>query len=141
VFGRLSDVFGRRPTGALALVGGGLSIICFYETSYLMAGFTGIVFFEAGVSVAINALSTEVFPTALRATAKAWVTNAGVIGAMIGLGLVGLLADRVGGHAQVIAGIALVPILFAPLLFLLPETHRQELEVTSGEGASLASVS
>jgi MFS family permease len=128
VFGRLADVVGRRWTGAIALLGGGLSIIVFFRTSYLMAAFTGIVFFEAGASVAINALSTEVFPTALRATAKVWVTNAAVIGAMIGLGLVGLLADRFGGHAVVIAELAILPILFAPLLFVLPETHRRELE-------------
>lgn len=128
VFGRLADVLGRLWTGAVALVGGGLSIIVFYRTPYLMAAFTGIVFFEAGASVAINALSTEVFPTALRATAKVWVTNAAVIGAMIGLGLVGLVADRVGGHALVIAGLAFLPMLFAPLLFVLPETHKRELE-------------
>jgi MFS family permease len=128
VFGRLADVVGRRWTGAVALVGGGLAIIAFYRTPYLMAAFTGIVFFEAGVSVAINALSTEVFPTALRATAKVWVTNAAVIGAMIGLGLVGMLADRVGGHALVIAGLGVLPMLFAPLLFVLPETHKRELE-------------
>ena len=82
----------------------------------------------AGASVALNALSTEVFPTALRATAKVWVTNAAIIGAMFGLGLVGLLADRVGGHALVIAGLAFLPMVLAPLLFVLPETHKRELE-------------
>ena len=76
----------------------------------------------------MSALSTENFPTALRATARAWVTNAGVVGAMLGLGLVGALSDRLGGHAAVVALLGLVPLALAPLVFLVPETLGRELE-------------
>src|SRR5262249_37403331 len=108
--------------------GGGVAIAVFYRTAWLMPGFTALVFFEAGVSIAINALSTEIFPTALRATAKSWVTNAAVFGAMLGLATVGALAERVGGHAVVITALGVIPALLTPLLFLLPETYDRELQ-------------
>jgi MFS family permease len=135
VFGRLADVVGRRITGVLSLSGGGVAIGVFYGTEYLLPGFTALVFFEAGVSIAINALATEIFPTALRATAKSWITNAGVLGAILGLGAVGGLAERAGGHAGVVTTLGALPVVLSPLLFLLPETHGQELEKTSGEAA------
>jgi putative MFS transporter len=135
LFGRLADLAGRRLIGSTALVGGALAVCLYYRSPYLMLAFTALVFFESGVTISINALATEVFPTALRAVAKSWITNAAIIGSMVGLGLVGLLAGRVGGHEKVIAGLGVVPALLAPLLFLLPETRRQELEVTSGEAA------
>lgn len=131
VFGWLADIAGRRPVGAVCLLGGALAIVAFYRSSYLMLAFTLMVFFESGVSIGINALTTELFPTTLRATAKSWITNAAVIGAMCGLALVGALAERAGGHDVVIAGIALLPAALSPLLFLLPETHRRELEQSS----------
>ena len=81
----------------------------------------------------MTALSTECFPTVLRATARAWVTNAGVIGAVLGLGLVGALSGRMGGHAAVVALLGLLPLVLTPLLLLLPETFGRELEQVSGE--------
>jgi MFS family permease len=133
VFGALADRVGRRPVGILCLICGAGAIIAFYLSHYLMIAFTALVFFESGITIAINALATELFPTHLRATAKAWVTNAAVLGAMCGLGLVGWLAEDAGGHGIVIAALALVPALLSPLLLLLPDTHRGDLETTSGE--------
>jgi len=128
VFGRLVDVCGRRGIGALALIGGAGAIIAFYRTAWLLASFTGMVFLEAGAAVAINALGTELFPTRVRATAKAWITNAGIIGAMLGLAAVGAASAAFGGAQVVIARLAIAPALAAPLLLLLPETGGRELE-------------
>ena len=100
-----------------------------------LIGFAAIVFFESGITIAMSALSTENFPTALRATARAWVTNAGVLGAMLGLALVGMLSDRLGGHAGVVAVLGLVPLALAPLVLLVPETVGRELEAVVGEPA------
>lgn len=133
VFGRLADAGGRRLTGAIGLVGGSLAIAAYYRTRYLFPAFGALVFCESGMTTAINALGTELFPTALRATAKSWVANGAVAGAMLGLATVGLLAERVGGHAVVIAALGILPTLLAPLLFILPETRHQDLEITSGE--------
>src|SRR5262249_11063157 len=103
----------------------------------LFPAFAALVFFESGITIAVTALSTECFPTVLRATARAWVTNAGVVGAVLGLGLVGALSGRMGGHAAVVALLGLVRLFLAQLVFLLPETVGQELEQGSG-GRSVA---
>lgn len=133
LFGRLTDIVGRRPTAIVSLVGAAAAIVAFYSTSRLFPAFAVIVFFESGITVSVNALTTESFPTVLRATARAWVTNAAVAGATIGLALVGLLSEEMGGHAPIIALLGFIPLLLAPLVFLVPETFGRELEVTSGE--------
>ena len=63
------------------------------------------------------------------------MTNAGVLGAMLGLALVGMLSDRLGGHAGVVAVLGLVPLALAPLVLLVPETVGRELEAVVGEPA------
>lgn len=128
VFGRLADVIGRRTVGAIAMIGGAAAIVAFYRTEWLLASFTAIVFLESGAAIAINALGTELFPTRVRATAKAWITNAGIIGGMLGLAAVGAGSSSLGGAERVIALLAIAPALGAPLLFLLPETGNRELE-------------
>ena len=135
LFGRAADIVGRRPTAIVCLVGAAAAISLFYRTRYLFPAFAAIVFFESGITIAMSALSTENFPTALRATARAWVTNAGVLGAMLGLALVGMLSDRLGGHAGVVAVLGLVPLALAPLVLLVPETVGRELEAVVGEPA------
>jgi MFS family permease len=128
VFGRMADLMGRRPTAALCLIGSAAAIGCFYRTALLFPAFAMLVFFEAGITITLTALSTECFPTALRATARAWVTNAGMIGAVVGLALVGVLSARLGGSAPVVALLGLLPVALAPLLWLMPETVGRELD-------------
>jgi putative MFS transporter len=135
VFGRLVDLFGRRLVGAVALVGATGAVALYYRTPWLLPAFAAMVFLEGGVMIAINALGTELFPTALRATAKAWITNAGILGAMLGLIIVGALSPHLGGADAVIAWLALAPAATAPLLFWLPETSGRELEAIEPPGA------
>ena len=133
VFGILADRIGRRPVGILCSICGAAAMIAFYQSPYLMEAFAALVFFESGITITVNALATELFPTHLRATAKAWVTNAAVLGAMCGLGLVGALAADAGGYGTVIAALALGPAALCPLLLILPDTHGRDLDSTSGE--------
>jgi MFS family permease len=126
--GRLSDGVGRRWIGALGIVGGAIAIATFYRTEYLLPAFALLTFSESGSLIAINSLGTELFPTDLRATAKAWLTNAATIGALLGLGAVGALKEIEGGHATVIPLLAGLLLLHAPLFFLLRETRHAELE-------------
>jgi MFS family permease len=128
VFGRLADLLGRRIVGVVGLIGGAASIFAYYRTPWLLPSFAAIVFLEAGVAVALNSLGTELFPTILRATAKAWITNAGIIGGMAGLAVVGALSEHLGGAEVVISLLAFVPAATTPLLFLLPETRGRVLE-------------
>jgi putative MFS transporter len=131
-FGRLADSFGRRGTGAVALVFGAVSAVAFYQTSWLVPAFAALVFTDAGASIALNALGTELFPTHLRATAKSWVTNSAIVGAMVGLAIVGLASARFGA-AAVISTLAIVQLLSTPLLFLVRETRGEELEAIAGD--------
>ncbi len=128
LFGRMADVVGRRPTATLCLAGSAAAIAGFYRTGVLFPSFAALVFFESGITIAVTALCTECFPTALRATARAWVTNAGVVGAVLGLAVVGGLASRLGGSAPVVALLGVLPLLVLPLVWLLPETVGRELE-------------
>ncbi len=128
LLGRLSDSLGRRLIGCCGVIGGAIAIATFYRTDYLLAAFALLTFSESGVLIAINSLGTELFPTDLRATAKAWLTNAATIGALIGLGAVGALSNIEGGHATVISILAGVLLLHAPLFFLMRETRHAELE-------------
>jgi MFS family permease len=124
----LADVVGRRIVGVMTVASGAIAIATFYQSDFLLPAFTAMVFFEAGATVAVNSLTTELFPTALRATAKAWITNAAVLGAMCGLAVVGLASDALGGHANVIALLAVGAVAIGPLLFLLPETRGRPLD-------------
>jgi hypothetical protein len=86
------------------------------------------VFVEAGATVALNVLGTELFPTHLRGTAKSWITNSAVVGAIAGMGAVGALGDAVGGADAVIRLLGLLPSASAVALVALPETSGLELE-------------
>jgi putative MFS transporter len=132
VLGHTADRFGRRSTGAASMLLGTVAVVAYYRTPWLVPAFAALVFAEAGVNIALNALGTELFPTHLRATAKSWITNAGILGALIGLAIVGALSERLGGADDVIALLAVLPLLAAPLLFTVRETHRAELEALSG---------
>jgi len=128
VFGRLADAIGRRLIGAVAMLVAAIGVAAFYRTPWLLPAFALIVFSEAGVSIAINSLGTELFPTALRATAKSWITNAGLLGAMIGLAIVGVTSEYLGGAHVTISLLVIVPLVALPSIFLLPETSGLELE-------------
>ena len=128
VFGVLAERIGRRPVCVITSFIGALAIAAYYQTSWLLTAFTAIVFAEAGAQLAISTLATEVFPTETRSTAKTWVTSAAIVGAMIGLGVVGRAADAVGSAAMVITMLAAGPILVSPLVWILPEPRGRELE-------------
>jgi len=130
LLGRLSDVVGRRWIGTFGLLGVGGAVALYYQTDWLIAGFALMTLCESAVIIAINALATELFPTRLRATAKSWVTNSAVIGALLGLGMIGALSS-IAAAATVITVLAVATSVLAPCAFLLPETRRLELEEVS----------
>jgi MFS family permease len=132
VLGRSADAAGRRWIGAAGLLCVGAAVGLFYQTAWLVAGFALMTLSESAIIIAINALTTELFPTTLRATAKSWVTNSGVVGALLGLAAIGALG-RVASAAAVITTLAVLTSALAPLIFLLPETHRVDLEEIDAE--------
>ncbi len=127
VLGRGSDIIGRRVIGALGLLGGGVAATTFYQTDWLLQAFALMTLSESGVIIALNSLTTELFPTELRATAKAWVTNSSVVGALLGLAMIGAFSGIALG-STVIMVLAISMSLLSPAIFLLPETRHVDLE-------------
>jgi len=127
VLGRWADAAGRRWIGGLGLLFVGVAVWLFYQTEWLVPAFALMTLSESAIIIAINSLTTELFPTELRATAKSWVTNSGAIGALLGLATIGALS-AFASAATVITTLAIGTSLLGPTIFLLPETRRIELE-------------
>ncbi len=131
---RLAHTIGRRGTVAWGVVvvaatssyaygGGRMSFVVGY---FLGVGAAGLL------APAASALSTEIFPHAVRATAAGWIAVAGVLGATAGLALFGWVGDVVhrsgAGSLRLAALVTFLPLL--PTLLLLrriPESRGVEL--------------
>lgn len=125
----MADVLGRRPGVAVGLVGTAAGFAASYQGSppLLVLGYLFGLAAGAAIGPGIGALSAEAFPTPIRATVAGWVAAAGVVGAVLGLALFGMLADAVGfgGAASLLA---VVSALGALALLGLPETRGLELD-------------
>jgi MFS family permease len=129
-----SRVLGRRwtvvigtlltaATASLAYGGGKAAFVVGYMSGVLAGGL---------LAPAIAALSTELFSHVFRATAAGWIVVAGVLGAMTGLLVFGLIGDSVhvtgAGSFRLPALLTFLPLL--PLLILftrLPESSTLDL--------------
>ncbi len=131
VLGRWSaDRFGRRITGALAMSGTGLAVGISYSTDLtaLSVGYLGTILLASAFAPAQGALASELVPTAVRATVAGWLMVTGVLGAIVGLTIFGVLADTTGDFA-VAAGLLGAVVMFSACGFVaLPETRGIELE-------------
>jgi MFS family permease len=127
----LADRIGRRATVALGTVAIALTSTLAYSggRASFVAGYMFGVFAAALLAPAAGALANEIFPHAIRATAAGWVVVAGVLGAIVGLAVFGLVGDV--AHSAVTVDSLRVPALVTflptlPLLWLLrtlPETR------------------
>lgn len=141
VAGWLQDRWGRRQTGTLFFLAGaafGAAAFQVHGRVPMLVALTGAVFFGLGGTPVVNAMSSELFPTQIRATALAVARSFfGTLGASTGLFLVPRLAGHHGligsyGNAVALAGLALIPA--SVLLNSLPETAGRELEDLAVEG-------
>jgi putative MFS transporter len=127
--GRLSDRLGRRLVAAIGLGTGGIAQAVFYTTPLLLPTIAVMILGNATGMAVVYTYATELFPTHLRATARAWIGYLGVLGATAGLGLVGLLAPSFGGAASVLTLLAVGNLVAAVLLVaFLPETRARDLD-------------
>jgi MFS family permease len=130
-----ADALGRRRTagGTQAVVA--LACMLTYSGSRpaVAAGYLLGILAASAYGPSFGALSAELFPTSVRATAAGWLLAAGVVGAVAGLVAFGRLADVLasfGGAALLVAA----PVVVASVLFArLPETRGLELEQTAPE--------
>lgn len=124
--GKVMDLLGRRLTAVVVFITAGLSCVAAYSLHAqwaLTLAMVGGVFGGSAMGTVLNAFTTELFPTAVRADAFAWSNNLlGRLGGMIAPAVVGPVAGAVGWGPAVMpislcAGAALVLILLR-----LPET-------------------
>jgi MFS family permease len=126
----LADRVGRRLTGALAMTAVALLAVIAYSGSapalvigYILGVFTASIF-----APAVGTLTTELFPTVVRASVVGWTLASGVLGAVVGLIVFGAVARA--GQPFAVAGLLtfLPAIPVMGLFWLLPETRGREPE-------------
>jgi MFS family permease len=122
--GRMSDVLGRKPTELAAIVvgvGGGVSFY-FIDRGILMGGAIFLSTLGAfAIGPAFGSHRSELFPTALRSTAGAWIVNAGILGGLAGFAAGRFVVD-LWGVPITIAVLGGVLLAASSLIRLLPET-------------------
>ena len=126
----LADHLGRRPTGALGLVGIAACATLAYSGSSLalVVGYVLGVLAGSVLAPAAGALVNELFPTAVRASVAGWLLVAGVLGAVGGLVAFGAVAD-LGNRFSLAAVVLFSPAALATGLFwCVPETKGREPE-------------
>jgi putative MFS transporter len=146
--GRLADRFGRRRTGTVFLFVGmvfGILVFQISDPTLMFPALVLAVFFGFGMNPILAAMAAELFPTALRATAVAFVRSIfGTIGGIAGPITVGVLAGAsaaerfpsmplLGNMGDVVGVVALMNIPAAIMLWQLPETAGSELESITAE--------
>jgi putative MFS transporter len=138
--GKLFDVIGRKR-GAFFVYG---SLIAGVLGGYSLSGVAGLIvsmilaiFGLNSVLTLLNTFTAELFPTEVRGDAFLWANNLfGRIGYVASPIVAGHLAKE-GGWGPVMRLSVLFPALaFGLLLWLLPETSRRELELTSELGSA-----
>ena len=130
----LADRVGRRPTGAVSLVGiAGFGLLAYSGSRWaLIAGYILGVLAGSLFAPAAGAFVNELFPTQVRASVAGWQIAAGVIGAVAGLLVFGAVAD-IGDRFSVAAAVTFLPMIpSVVLLWWLPETRGRELEDAGG---------
>jgi MFS transporter, putative metabolite:H+ symporter len=126
----LADRVGRRLTGAFAMVAMALLAVLAYSgpAPALVVGYILEVFAASVFGPAMGSMTTELFPTAVRASVVGWSLAVGVLGAVVGLIVFGVVARS--GQPFALAGLLtflpVVPLM--GLFWLLPETRGREPE-------------
>jgi MFS family permease len=131
LFGRwAADRFGRRPTGAIAMMMVAILAVVTYSGSKvaLFTGYVAAVGVASVLAPAAGALANELFPTEVRASIGGWQAAAAVLGAGVGLLAFGAVAD-IGNRFAIAGAVTFLPaVVVALAFFLLPETKGHEPE-------------
>jgi MFS family permease len=131
----VSDRFGRRSacTGFQLLMAGSVVVAYSGSSTALVVGFWAGVLVQGAYGPAFAEVSTEVFTTSIRATTQGFVAAAGVLGAVVGLVLFGVLNDATGVFAVPAISVGLVAADAAVGYRWFPETVGLELEDSAPE--------
>jgi len=129
VGGRFADLVGRRPAEMIALllgVMGGVGVYLVSEPGLVWVTVFAATFGATILTPALAAHRSELFPTSLRATAGAWISNAAIVGGMSGFAIAAVVEPSLGlSTTMVLLGIG---VLIAMVLVVpLPETRGLDL--------------
>ncbi|RLE12888.1 MAG: hypothetical protein DRJ28_08345 [Actinobacteria bacterium] len=127
--GKLADRIGRKPTTIAALSIGLIGGVGFYllDSGWFLAGSIFLATFGATMlTPSFGAQRSELFPTRVRATASAWITNVAIVGSISGFATGAILIDRVG-LATTVATLGAGVLISIFLVTRLPETRGMDL--------------
>ncbi len=130
VAGHLGDRFGRRWVGGVcyALFPAWVALFYWGPANVVPFAWVGFVFTSSGGRMILRAFSTELFPTAHRATAGGWLLLVEVLSSALGLFALAPFVANEGDLAQSIPYLACATLLVSGILLFLPETRSRELE-------------
>jgi putative MFS transporter len=132
---RLLDVVGRRRSAALVFSLGAAATWCCYTLhgrAPLTVALVFGIFAASASSPILNALSTELFPTDIRAEGFAWANSVlGRVALVLSPLVVGHLAGRLGWGPVVRSTAIFNLVTIALIYWLLPETKGRPLEQTA----------
>jgi putative MFS transporter len=133
--GKALDTWGRRPAAAVVFGAASIGTWGCYTlegqgplTVALVFG----IFASSAFLPVLNTLTTELFPTDMRADGLAWANNLiGRLGYVLSPIVVGALAERLG-WGPVVRWTAVFPLVAAVLIYVfIPETKGRTLEETA----------
>ena len=129
-FGFVSDAFGRKPTYVTYLVAAaglmGTYALTRDATTLLVLG-PFVAFFGTGYFSGFGAITAELYPTAVRATAQGFTYNVGRIASAAAPFVVGSLATS-HGFATALSVAAAAFLVAAVIWIWIPETRGRALE-------------
>ena len=128
-FGFISDRVGRKRAYVTYLLAAALLMLAYSLTvqppALLLLG-PVVAFFATGYFTGFGAVTAEIYPTEIRATAQGFTYNMGRIGSAVAPWAVGRLADTSGfGAAFSLSAVAFV--CAAILWTWIPETRGRDL--------------
>jgi len=125
-----ADRLGRRMTAGITQAAIAAAAVITYSGSRAadIAGYLLAIFASSVFAPAAGAMAAELFPTNVRATVAGWMGVAGILGAVVGLVLFGILVTEWNSFLLAAAVVALPVLVLSPLYGGLPETVGMELE-------------
>jgi MFS family permease len=128
-FGFIGDRFGRKPTYVVYLVSAAV-LVFMYGTvkapgALLLLG-PLVAFFVTGYFSGFGAITAEIFPTSIRATAQGFTYNIGRLASATARFVVGAMAQEKGFGAAFMMT-ALAYLTAAVFWFFIPETRGRTL--------------
>lgn len=129
--GILTDRFGRRPGAIFVSLLLSLAIAIFYNSTSMVTvalGLAMLMLSIGGIQVLHIALSTELFPTALRSTAAGVREAVSTLGSSFGLWILSSLYVVTSSHSDSITWILVLTPIAPIILLFVPETAGRELE-------------